>query len=180
MLSNVFPKRNILYSLVKWASKDLDLLIRGLAHTSAISILAMTALVAADTLMRYVFNKPITGAFEFSESYLLVATVFLGLPMCQKVGAHIRATLFVERFPERSRTIVSMITLIVALGIIALLAWRSGLLVVTSLITRERLWGVTGWPIFPGRLIVFVGFFCFGLELLAETVTLSRSLQRNR
>ena len=69
----------------------------------------MMCLTSADALSRYAFNRPILGAFEITEKYLMVAAIFLGLSYGYRGGLFIRVTFLVDRLSGRrgSRPIIS-------------------------------------------------------------------------
>jgi TRAP-type C4-dicarboxylate transport system permease small subunit len=69
-------------------------------YVGAIAVFIMMCLTAADAVARYVLNSPITGAYEITEKYLMVASVFLGLSNGYREGALIRVTFFVDRIPR--------------------------------------------------------------------------------
>jgi TRAP-type C4-dicarboxylate transport system permease small subunit len=50
-------------------------------------LMAMMLLTVADVVARYVFNRPLRGAFEVTE-LLLVVLIFAGLPLVSYSGEH--------------------------------------------------------------------------------------------
>ena len=50
-----------------------------LVHAGVLAAFAMMCLTSADALSRYAFNRPILGAYEITEKYLMVAAIFLWL-----------------------------------------------------------------------------------------------------
>ena len=50
-------------------------------------LLAMMLLTFVDVVARYVFNRPVSGAFEVTELLLLVL-IFAGLPLVSYAGEH--------------------------------------------------------------------------------------------
>src|SRR6266446_5991742 len=57
-----------------------------LVYTSVVATIAIMGLTSADALSRYLFNRPITGAYEITEKYLMVAAIFLGLSYAYRGG----------------------------------------------------------------------------------------------
>ena len=51
-----------------------------LVYASVLAAFAIMCLTSADALSRYLLNRPIIGAYEITEKYLMVATIFLGFP----------------------------------------------------------------------------------------------------
>ena len=87
---------NVLRSLEKWLWRC-EL---ALVYTSVVATIAIMCLTSADALSRYLFNRPITGAYEITEKYLMVAAIFLGLSYAYRGGVFIRVTFLVDRLPR--------------------------------------------------------------------------------
>ena len=68
-----------------------------LVYTSVVATVAIMCLTSADALSRYLLNRPITGAYEITEKYLMVAAIFLGLSYAYRGGLFIRVTFLVDR-----------------------------------------------------------------------------------
>jgi len=85
------------------------------------SIVVMMLLTTADATGRYIFNRPITGAFEITEKYFMTLT-FLGICYTYRQGAHVRLTFLVDRVPHRIRLVihffVQLISTVVCLAFI--------------------------------------------------------------
>ena len=86
-------------------------------------LLAMMMLTFADVLARYVFNRPIRGAFELTELALLVL-IFAGLPLVSRADEHVTME-FVDRVlaPARLRLLQRAIHLLVA-ALMFFMAWQ--------------------------------------------------------
>lgn len=51
-------------------------------------------LTTADVFGRYFFNRPITGTYEITESYLMVSLVFFGLCTAYREGWSYKGRVF--------------------------------------------------------------------------------------
>ena len=92
-----------LSSLAKWLWRcELALLYAGILAT-----FAMMCLTSADALSRYLLNRPIMGAYEITEKYLMVAAIFLGLSYAYRGGVFIRVTFLVDRLQAIVRGLVT-------------------------------------------------------------------------
>lgn len=74
-----------------------------LTSIAVLSIFVMMCLTSADAVGRYIFNSPITGAYEFTEKYLMLTAVYLGASYTYRGGSTIRITLLVSRLPSNIR-----------------------------------------------------------------------------
>lgn len=61
---------------------------RALAVLAASLLFAMMLLTFIDVIMRYLFNAPIKGSFEISET-LMAVLIFAGLPLVSRAGEHV-------------------------------------------------------------------------------------------
>ena len=61
---------------------------RVLGTAAAILLFCLMALTTADVVGRYVFNRPIRGAFEITE-LLLLTLIFAGLPLASRADEHV-------------------------------------------------------------------------------------------
>src|SRR5438552_228872 len=75
----------------------------------------MMALSSADALSRYLLNRPITGAYELTEKYLMVAAIFLGLSYAYRGGVFIRVTFLVDRLPSPLKLLANYGSLLISL-----------------------------------------------------------------
>ena len=57
-----------------------------LTYVAVLAIFIMMCLTSADAIGRYIFNSPITGAYEFTEKYLMLTAVYLGTSYTYRGG----------------------------------------------------------------------------------------------
>ena len=86
-------------------------------------LFAMMALTFVDVVARYVFNRPLRGAFEVTELLLLVL-IFAGLPLVSHADEHVTMD-FVDRWlrPAGRRLLRRVIDLLVA-ALMFFMAWQ--------------------------------------------------------
>ena len=129
-----------------------------LTSLAGVSTVIIMCLTTVDAVGRYVFGRPISGAYEITESYLAVATVFLGVCYAYRGGAFIRVTFFVDRMPRNVKAVLNYFVQVfsILLSVFFLIA----AIVQTS---RKYVADITlsflPLPIWPAYAIVCVGFF---------------------
>lgn len=115
-------------------------------------------LTTADVIGRYIFNRPIAGAYEITERYLMVATVFLGILYAYRGGAYIRVTFFVDRLPRQVRLALNYFV-----QVFSILLSLFFLMATIYQVHRSFASGVTlsflRIPVWPAYIIVSLGFF---------------------
>ena len=138
-----------------------------LTYLAMISTFIIMVLTTADAGGRYIFNRPIVGAYEITERYLMIAAVFLGICTAYRGGAFIRVTFFVDRLPRKVKAVLNHFVQVFAflLSLFLLLA--------TIEQTRRKIGsGITlsimSIPIWPAYLIVSIGFFSVTLLLMLD------------
>lgn len=127
--------------------------------------------VAADVVLRYFFNNPITGSSEIVE-LMLVTVTFLAVAYTASEKGHITITMVTSRFPQRVQAILGIFTSLLSLGLVAMIAWFS---VDRAIYLRESahvsmVWSV---PMYPFLLLVAFGCALFAIVLLANLLDYS-------
>lgn len=84
----------------------------------------LMVLTVANVVLRDIFNKPIRGTPELSE-FMMVIVIFLALAWCAITRKHVRVELIVTRLPPGVQVILNNITLLITLGIFAIITWQS-------------------------------------------------------
>ena len=85
-------------------------------------LLAMMLLTVVDVVARYVFHRPLRGAFEVTE-LMLVVLIFAGLPLVSYADQHALMD-FIDRLlhPRAQRRLQSAVQVVCA-AVMFLLAW---------------------------------------------------------
>ena len=81
----------------------------------------MMCLTFVDVVARYVFNRPLRGAFEITELLLLVL-IFAGLPLVSHANEHVTMD-FIDRLLGRYRRLWQRAVQAVCAAIMFLLTW---------------------------------------------------------
>lgn len=164
---------NKLASLVE---RGLSRLNRIAVTVAAASLVVMMMLTVADTILRYVFNQPILGAFELTE-FMIILLVFFGLAYTQQTKGHVSIDLVADRLPRTAQGIMGLITSLLATGFISLMVWR-------QIVYAERLSNMNqvsrelGLPISPFVVCAAVGTAVFCLALLVDVVYSARAVKK--
>ena len=86
-------------------------------------LLAMMALTFVDVVARYLFNRPIRGAFELTELGLLVL-IFAGLPLVSHADEHVTMDFIDRVLPDRARRAWIRGVHAICAAIMFFLAWQ--------------------------------------------------------
>jgi len=132
-----------------------------LAYLAMGSTFLMMCLTTADAAGRYFFNFPLLWAYEFTETYLLVATVYLGMSCAYREGGFIRVTFFLEHLSRKLQVVLNLFAQLVCvfLSISFIVATIYQTPKVPFAITLDVL------PSGPGYVIVLVGLLVVTLVM---------------
>jgi TRAP-type C4-dicarboxylate transport system permease small subunit len=95
-------------------------LVFGIATGSLLA--CMTLLTTLDVVGRYLFNRPLRGAFELTE-VLMAALIFAALPLVTLRSEHIAVDLLDLWIPARARMLQRMLIQLACAAVAAVLAW---------------------------------------------------------
>jgi TRAP-type C4-dicarboxylate transport system permease small subunit len=133
---------------------------------AVIATAIMMLLTSADALLRYSINQPIMGAYELTEKYLMVASIFLGFTYAYRGGAFIRVTFLVDMLPQPLKVAANWFAYLVSVGCCGLLLYATGNQAAQALSDQTTL---ATLPIRagPSQIVVPIGFLgLFVLMLL--------------
>jgi TRAP-type C4-dicarboxylate transport system permease small subunit len=90
---------------------------------AAVLLFTMMALTCIDVVGRYIFSRPVYGAFEITEM-LLAALIFAGLPLVTLRGEHIMVDVFDAITPDWLFRLQHIAACAFAFVATAYLSWR--------------------------------------------------------
>ncbi|MEW6669584.1 MAG: TRAP transporter small permease [Thermodesulfobacteriota bacterium] len=147
-------------------------------HSIGVGVLAlMMFLTAADVILRYLFNRPIVGAFDLTE-YMMTILISFGLAYCAMMKGHVTVDLIVSRLPQRVQAVIDCVTGLLSLGLFSLISWQC--FVNVKLLYAS---GVTSTvlliPVFPFVGVIGIGSAMLTLILLTDFLeSLSRAVKK--
>lgn len=103
----------------------------GVAASTLLMLLMLLTFV--DVVERYVFNRPLRGAFELTELLLLVL-IFAGLPLVSYADEHVTMDFVDRMLSEGGRRRLERGVHVISATVMALLAWLVWL-------KADRIWG---------------------------------------
>lgn len=128
----------------------------------------MMLLTTVDVVLRYIFNSPITGAFEVSE-FMMVIIVFFSMAYTQVRKGHVAVDVLVGRLSQRKQAFVDLFNHAATILILLLITWRSSLAGLELYDTMETT-GTVPIPVYPFYFVVAFGCLAMGIELLRDGI----------
>ncbi len=159
---------------MKLFERILGLMEKGLIIIGGVCLFLLMVAVVADAGGRYFLNSPISGVYEISEFYLMIAIVFLGLSRTQSLKAHVRVELLLERLPvliAKALNIFYFLATALVFGCIGYLAAKTGW---NNIVLDRWTTGVVAIPTGPSWLIVALGCAVFTLRLVFDALCIIR------
>ncbi|NMB35158.1 MAG: TRAP transporter small permease [Firmicutes bacterium] len=135
-------------------------------YLASIILFLLVILVSAHVIGRYFIALPVPGAVELIQ-YLMVCVGSLGFAYCAAQQEHVRVELFVERLPRKFGGVLKLISLLLSLGIVALITWQ-------SIVYAIDVWhvglvsGVLKIPRFPFTVVLVISYVLFTAELIIQ------------
>ncbi len=137
-------------------------------YVSTMSTFILMLLTTADAGGRYLFNRPITGAYEITANYLMIAAVFLATTYAYRGGAYIRVTFLADRLPGKVKLVVNHLVQVVSMlyGVLLVIATYQQVSRVSS--DHTTLSSLDFIPLWPAYVIIPVGLFFMSLAMLLD------------
>lgn len=135
-------------------------------------LIPLTIVVVSEVIMRYVFNRPIIGAWDVSVILQGAIVVFGGGYTLLHKG-HVSVDILVGKLSPSKKALVDSITGALVVVAIALLLWKVGANAWFSLTIQEHYTSAWGPPIYPLKTAMMIGI---GLMLLQAITGWIRNL----
>lgn len=151
--------------------------------TGSVGIMASFALIPLvlatcyEVFARYMFGAPTVWAYEIG--YILTGAHFLlAMAFTLAHDQHIRIDIFSGHFSQRTRAVIDLVGYTVMLPLMVWLSYALWLHLAQGYLRNERSGqSALNLPVWPFRVIFFVAFVLFALQVLAEVV---KSVRRFR
>jgi TRAP-type C4-dicarboxylate transport system permease small subunit len=130
----------------------------------------MMFLTASDVALRYLFNRPLSGAFEL-VGYMMAILVPFSIAYCGQKNEHITVDLFLDRFSSKTKLIADIITTFFTMLFVIVISWQNVLYffeVKDSGLTSS----VLLIPEYPFIAPIAIAFATFALILLVRLIEL--------
>ncbi len=157
--------------------KKLGWLGNKMSYLGSAALFLMMLLTTADVTGRYLFNKPILGAFELTE-FLVLILIFSFLANAQAAKTHVSVDLLLGRLPKKWQTVVRSLNHAVCLGLMGLFVWMSAL---RSMELKEYAEASSnlGIPKYPFAAFVVIGFAVLGLEYIRDLIRMAKAKKKD-
>lgn len=139
-------------------------------------VFLLMVLVIVEVLTRYFFKSPLSIADEFG-GYLLISITFMGLGYTWKEGGHVRIELITNMLPEKIRTWLRFLTLIMATAFCGPLITGSYSMLQDSLLFEARSGSWLRTRLVYPQSILLIGSILLLMQFIAEILKTVNSLR---
>jgi TRAP-type C4-dicarboxylate transport system permease small subunit len=129
-----------------------------LTYAAVVATAIMVLLTSADAILRYLFNRPITGAYEVTEKYLMLASVFLGCAYSYRRGAFIRVTILTNHLRRSVMIVINHCVQLFSIFYIIVLTIATILQVLRTYASKMT-FNTMSQPVWPSCAIIPAGLF---------------------
>jgi TRAP-type C4-dicarboxylate transport system permease small subunit len=139
----------------------------GMLYVACFSTFVLMLLTTADTVVRYIFNSPIIGAYEVTTNYLMVSAIFLSVAYGYRGGAYIRVTFLVDRLPGKVKILINQFVQLVS-TVYGFMLVAATIQQVKHVYSDHTALSSIDFPLWPAYVIVPVGLFFMSLLMLLD------------
>lgn len=141
---------------------------RVLIAIGATILALMMFLTALDVGLRYIFNSPLSGAFELVE-YMMAIVIPFSIVYCAEQRGHVSVELILARFPKKIQVLVDILTTLAAMLFTIVIAWQN-FLYIGEVYDSHLTSSVLLIPVYPFVIPVALGIGAFALMLLVHLI----------
>ena len=138
---------------------------------SIIALLAIPMMLSVvyEVIVRYLFNSPTIWVMELNQHLLCAYTALAGgYVLLHK--AHVGVDILYERFPQKIRILVNLLTALMGGVFLYILFTKSLDIAVEAWVYKEHSDSLFAPYLFPAKITIPIGAFLFFFQLLAKLV----------
>jgi TRAP-type C4-dicarboxylate transport system permease small subunit len=153
---------------------------KAVSTIAAIFMFAIMIIVFSDVIMRYVFNKPFSWAYDLISLYLMAGVFFLILSEAYASRAHVSVDILQQKFSPSVIRVTEIVTCLVGISVFSLIAYLGFLRTVDNFRSSDVMAGAIPWPMWPSVGLVPFGAGLITLRLLLHLIAHVISLASGR
>jgi TRAP-type C4-dicarboxylate transport system permease small subunit len=156
----------LLTKTIRALERAVNPIVRIITYVAAGVLALMMFITAADVLLRYLFNRPISGTWELT-SYMMAVLVGFGLSYCALVKGLISVEVLTSLFSPKAQAVFNCITHFFSFLFFSLVTWQS-IFYIKLIFKSNLVSAVLLVPTFPFVAALALGILVFTLVLLKD------------
>lgn len=125
--------------------------------------LAVTLMIVADVVLRFLFKHPLPASWEICE-LAMPWIVFMSFAYTLTIDGHVRVSMITDIVPANVRRVMLALSELVCLGMCAMITYWSWVHFRESFVIREEMMAAIALPWWVGKLAMPVGMFFFTMR----------------
>lgn len=138
-------------------------------------LFALMLITGIDVIGRYVFQRPLTGAYELSE-LAMASVVLLGWAYTQAEKAHVDIDLVYKRLPSAVRRFLDILIPLFGLALFVFIAWQSINFINDSIGWHETT-DMLDLPVWIFKSLITIGAVSISLRFVVDLVIACKNLK---
>jgi TRAP-type C4-dicarboxylate transport system permease small subunit len=163
-------------NVIKASLRALTAIERVTSTIAAFFMFAIMIIVFSDVVMRYVFNRPFSWAYDLISLYIMAGVFFLSLSGTYAVNGHISVDILLPRFSASIQRLCIIISNLVGLAIFIPITWLGYQRALDNFTSSDVLAGAIPWPTWASAALVPIGAGILALRLAVHLVANIASL----
>ncbi|WP_108482362.1 TRAP transporter small permease subunit [Oceaniglobus ichthyenteri] len=144
--------------------KPIDFLTNLLAELCGWMLLVVMGLILVDLISR-AMGTPIYGVSE-SAMFVMIAIVYLGVPYAEKMKAHVRVELILDKLSPRMAAIVDLVMYLLVVGTMAVVFYAVVKNAGVSFDRRQAIAGPTPLLVWPVKFVMVLGLGLYLIQII--------------
>jgi TRAP-type C4-dicarboxylate transport system permease small subunit len=158
-------------TLIRLLDRTIRKLCLWAAAAAAVFVAFIVIVGVADVIGTNFLARPVPSALEMSEAGMVVI-IFGGLAYAQYRSAHVSVDLVTARLSGVARTLAAGLAILAAILVLGLITWRAGSSALESIGIVEKSSGFLRFPVYPFKVMMFLGGAIATLEAARQFVRL--------
>lgn len=142
-----------------------------LGFAAAALIFTVMVIVCVDVALRYIFNDPLSWAYDLVSLYVMVGLLYLTLGPSYAEDHHIRIDILARKAGTRGALWLNRLQIVLILPVICIIAYLAMLEGWSAYSAGRVLSGPIPWPRWPISALVCAGCLVLMLRLAMQWVT---------
>jgi TRAP-type C4-dicarboxylate transport system permease small subunit len=163
-------------SVIQASLRALTAIERVTSAIAAFFMFAIMIIVFTDVVMRYVFNRPFSWAYDLISLYIMAGVFFLSLSGTYAVNGHISVDILLPRFPAVVQRLCIIISNLVGLAIFIPITWLGYQRALDNYVSADVMAGAIPWPTWASSVLVPIGAGILALRLAVHLLANTASL----
>jgi len=137
---------------------------------AVVSLCVIGVITTIDVAMRYLFNSPLTFAFDLTQKYLFPFSVYFALSEVYRRNENIEIDLVVRQFSDATWRRLALLGNIAALLIFGFITFLYAGKAIEQYVAGEATFGAINWPLWPASAGAAIGFGTLSAWILFRSV----------